>query len=230
MFHALFFLLMVLFPRALAIISSFSSIDTSVHCGTFDFGPYTLFLNQFGMAGATSGTQCAHISALSGTTSLTNINLDANIGRQLSAIFSLSTTWEWSYDLSSDAVADVGYNPFTSTSPTGENMNEIMVWLANINAVPISATFGVDGQPVPVVSNISLAGQTRLTSPANSKEPLFGSNGANDVFSFLPNTAGATIQRFSADINDFLTFLVENQGLPRSQFLRFVVKPFYFII
>lgn len=84
------------------------SIDTSVFCGQFDSvieGPYTLFTDQFGSSGATSGSQCAQVTALSGSTiswrtnwtwtggngvkSFSNINLDANIGRQLSQIRSL---------------------------------------------------------------------------------------------------------------------------------------------
>ena len=72
-------------------------------------------------------------------------------------------------------------------------MNEIMIWLANFNAGPISATYSSSGQPVPVASSISLAGHTwNLYS---------GSNGANNVFSFLP-TSG-TITSFSGDLKTF---------------------------
>ncbi|EJD07169.1 uncharacterized protein FOMMEDRAFT_138810 [Fomitiporia mediterranea MF3/22] len=210
-------------------ISTRQSIDTSVHCGQFDstvVGPYTLFLDQFGSAGATSGSQCAHVTALSGSTiswvtnwtwtggngvkSFSNINLDANIGRELSEIESLQSTWEWSYDITSTSVADVAYDLFTSTSPTGDNINEIMVWLANINAGPISAVFNAQGQAVPAVTNISLEGHTWNL--------FIGSNGANNVFSFLP-TSGE-IMSFSADINSFLKFLIANENLPSSQFLK----------
>ena len=68
-----------------------------------------------------------------------------------------------------------------------------MVWLANFNAGPISFQYGSDGRPVPVASSISLAGHTwNLYS---------GSNGANNVFSFLP-TSG-TITSFSGDLKPF---------------------------
>ena len=70
-----------------------------------------------------------------------------------------------------------------------------MIWLANYNAGPISAIYNSSGQPVPVASNISLAGHTwNLYS---------GSNGANNVFSFLP-TSGA-ITSFNGDIFTFFT-------------------------
>lgn len=57
-------------------------------------------------------------------------------------------------------VADVAYDLFTSASSGGSAAYEIMIWLANINAGPISATYNSAGQPVPVSSDISLAGQT----------------------------------------------------------------------
>ena len=68
-----------------------------------------------------------------------------------------------------------------------------MVWLANINAGPISATFDAEGQAVPVASDVDLEGHTWN---------LFSrSNGANQVFSFLP-TSGE-IMSFSGDLNAF---------------------------
>ena len=91
-----------------AMLKTRQSTDTSVICGQFDslvIGPYTLFNDQFGSSGASSGSQCAHATSLDGTDiswvtnwtwtggngvkSFSNINLDANIGRQLSDITSL---------------------------------------------------------------------------------------------------------------------------------------------
>ncbi|KAL5486334.1 hypothetical protein ACEPAI_7380 [Sanghuangporus weigelae] len=229
---------MLYIPLAVAARSAFVTaspspgkrqIDTSILCGQFDSaieGPYTLFLDQFGSSGATSGSQCAQVTALSGSAiswttnwtwtggngvkSFSNINLDANIGRQLNEIQSLQSTWEWSYGITSTSVADVAYDLFTSTSPNGDNINEIMIWLANINAGPISAVFNAQGQAVPAVTNISLEGHTWNL--------FIGSNGVNNVFSFLP-TSG-TIQSFSAEINSFLRFLTANEGLPDTQFLK----------
>ncbi|OCH89178.1 glycoside hydrolase family 12 protein [Obba rivulosa] len=223
------FALLTLLPLlAAALPSPRASVDTSAHCGQWDTvsaSPYSLLLDLWGESGATAGSQCAHITSLSGSTiawqtnwtwtggsgvkSFSNIQLDDGINQQLSAISSMPTTWEWSQSASGTVVADVAYDLFTSTSAGGSNVNEIMVWLANFNAGPISATYNAQGQPVPVASSVSIAGHTwNLYS---------GSNGANNVFSFLP-TSG-TVTSFSADLFDFLAYLVENEGVSSSQFL-----------
>lgn len=61
-------------------------------------------------------------------------------------------------------MADVAYDLFTSTSPDGDNVNEIMIWLANINAGPISAVFNAQGQAVPAMMNVELEGHTWCVS------------------------------------------------------------------
>ncbi|KAJ7185652.1 glycoside hydrolase family 12 protein [Mycena filopes] len=205
-----------------------TAIDTASHCGLFDsvvVGSYTLFLNQWGASGASSGSDCANLVALTGTTlswkttwtwnggngvkSFTNINLNAGINKQLSAISSIPSTWTWSQSTTS-VVADVAYDLFTSNTSGGSAVNEIMIWLAAFGgAGPISAVFNSAGQPVPVASNISLAGHTWNL--------FFGSNGSNNVYSFLP-TSG-TIGSFSGDINLFLKYLTTNRGVSTAQFL-----------
>ena len=57
-------------------------------------------------------------------------------------------------------VTNVAYDLFTSSSPNGKEENEIMIWLANYNAGPISSVYNSDGTPRPVASNVSLAGRT----------------------------------------------------------------------
>ncbi|KAI0635198.1 concanavalin A-like lectin/glucanase [Trametes polyzona] len=205
-----------------------ANIDTSSHCGQWDVvpaGPYSLLLDLWGKDGATSGSQCANLVSLNGNTvawkttwqwtggsgvkSFTNIQLNEGINKQLSAIKSMPTTWKWSQSASGSIVADVAYDLFTSNTAGGSNVNEIMIWLANFNAGPISYQYGADGKPVPVASNINLAGHTwNLYN---------GSNGANVVFSFLP-TSG-TITSFSGDIKEFLTYLTQHQGVSSSQYL-----------
>ncbi|KAJ7359373.1 glycoside hydrolase family 12 protein [Mycena olivaceomarginata] len=204
-----------------------ATIDTSSHCGLFDSvtaGTYSLLLDQWGASGASSGTDCANLVSLSGTTlawkttwtwtggngvkSFTNINVNSGINKQLSAISSIPATWTWSQSTSS-VVADVAYDLFTSNSAGGSAVNEIMIWLANFNAGPISSQFNAAGQAVPIVSNLSLAGHTWNLYQ--------GSNGANNVFSFLP-TSG-TITSFSGDINLFLKYLTANRGVSTAQFL-----------
>ncbi|KAK7039470.1 glycoside hydrolase family 12 protein [Favolaschia claudopus] len=222
--------LLLLVPLVLSLpanVRDRANVDTSSHCGLFDSvtaGSYSLLLNQWGASGATSGTDCANLVSLDGTTlawkttwtwtggngvkSFTNINVDSGLNKQLSAISSIPTTWSWSQD-SSSVVADVAYDLFTSNSAGGSNVNEIMIWLANFNAGPISAQFDASGQPVPIATNLSLG--------SHIWNLYFGSNGANNVYSFLP-TSG-TVTSFSADLNDFLKHLTTNQGVSTSQFL-----------
>ncbi|KAJ7108546.1 concanavalin A-like lectin/glucanase [Mycena epipterygia] len=211
-----------------------AAIDTTSHCGLFDSvtaGSYSLLLDQWGASGATSGSDCANLVSLTGTTlswknvwtwtggtgvkSFTNINVNSGLNQQLSAITTMPAVWTWSYSTSSvltrlqKLVADVAYDLFTSNTAGGSAVNEIMIWLANFNAGPISAQFNSAGQAVPIVSNLSLAGHTWNL--------FFGSNGANNVYSFLP-TSG-TITSFSGDINLFLKYLTANRGVSTAQFL-----------
>ncbi|KIK57430.1 glycoside hydrolase family 12 protein [Collybiopsis luxurians FD-317 M1] len=199
-------------------------------CGQWDTatsGNYELILDQWGLSGASSGSDCASITSLSGSTiawttswtwvggtgvkSFTNIQLNAGINRQLSAISTIQSTWNWKQTSSGTVVADVAYDLFTSNSAGGSATNEIMIWLANYNAGPISSSYNSAGQPNPIATGISLAGHTwNLYS---------GSNGANAVWSFLPSTSGTTITSFSGDIKTFLTYLTQHEGLSTSQYL-----------
>ncbi|KAF8880523.1 concanavalin A-like lectin/glucanase [Infundibulicybe gibba] len=206
------------------------SVDTSNHCGQWDTvtaGSYSLLLDQWGLSGASSGSDCASLTSLSGTTlawkttwkwtggngvkSYTNIQLNSGLNKKLSAISSIPATWKWSQSTSGTIVADIAYDLFTSTTAGGANVNEIMIWLANFNAGPISAQYNSDGTPKPVASNVSLAGHTWNV--------YFGSNGANNVYSFLP-TGGASITSFSGDLNTFLKYLTTSQGVSSAQFLK----------
>ncbi|EIW55688.1 concanavalin A-like lectin/glucanase [Trametes versicolor FP-101664 SS1] len=232
MFAKSFTLLLLSLPflvsAAPAELEARASIDTSSHCGQWDTvtaGQYELLLDQWGISGATSGSQCANLISLSGSTiswkttwqwtggsgvkSFSNIQLNQGLNKQLSAIKSMPSTWQWSQTTSGTITADVAYDLFTANSAGGANVNEIMIWLANFNAGPISSQYGSDGKPVPVASNINLAGHTwNLYS---------GSNGANAVFSFLP-TSG-TITSFSGDLNTFFQYLTQHEGVSTSQFL-----------
>ncbi|KAF8994059.1 glycoside hydrolase family 12 protein [Cyathus striatus] len=205
------------------------SFDTSSHCGQWDTvtaGQYSLLLDQWGKDGASSGSDCASLTSLSGTTiawkstwtwtggngvkSFTNIQLNSGLNKQLSAIKSIPATWKWSQSTSGTVVADVAYDLFTSTTVGGSNVNEIMIWLANFNAGPISSAYNSDGTPKAVASSISLAGHTWNL--------YTGSNGANNVYSFLPSN-GASITSFSGDLNVFLKYLTSSQGVSTSQYL-----------
>jgi xyloglucan-specific endo-beta-1,4-glucanase len=103
----------------------------------------------------------------------------------------------------SNIVGDVSYDLFTGTSLTGTGVYEIMVWLAAYGgAFPISAT----GQPIATV-----------TIGGVSFKLYKGSNGTHTTFSFV---ATSNQQNFSSDLNDFIQYLVKNQGIPGSQILQ----------
>ncbi len=69
-----------------------------------------------------------------------------------------------------------------------------MIWLANYNAKPISFNWSAQGDPIPVATSVSLAGHTWNV--------YSGSNGANNVFSFLPSNGGV-LTSFSGDLKVF---------------------------
>ncbi|KAK7036677.1 hypothetical protein VNI00_011342 [Paramarasmius palmivorus] len=204
-------------------------VDGEEHCGQWDqivVGQYTVYVNQWGKDNANSGESCATVTSLEGTTigwenrwnwsggqgvkSYTNVNLNEGIGGQLSAISSIPATWEWSQDTTSGIVANIAFDLFTSSTQGGSNENEIMIWVANYGAGPISYEYGADGQPVPVASNVNVAGQTWNL--------YVGTNGAQEVYSFL-TADGSAIQSFSGDLNEFVTYLTSNQGLSADQYL-----------
>ncbi|PPQ72206.1 hypothetical protein CVT24_002363 [Panaeolus cyanescens] len=227
--------LVLLAPLALAAPATEQSlakrqIDTSQHCGDWDVvtaGPYSLLLDQWGKGGASSGQSCASLTSLSGTTvawknswtwqggngvkSYTNMQLNNGLNKQLSAIKSMPATWRWSQSTSGSIVANVAFDLFTSSSPGGNNVNEIMIWLGNFNAGPISYQYNSNGTPKPVASNVSLAGV--------SWNVYSGSNGANNVYSFLPANGGS-VTSFSGDLNLFLKYLTSNQGVSSSQYIK----------
>ncbi|KAF9063019.1 glycoside hydrolase family 12 protein [Rhodocollybia butyracea] len=222
--------LLLVLPFVFAAPAVERSESATTFCGQWDTsvsGNYELLLDQWGLSGASSGSDCASITSTSGNSlawtttwkwtggtgvkSFTNIQLNAGINQKLSAISTIPSTWNWKQTSSGTVVADVAYDMFTSNNAGGSAVNEIMIWLANYNAGPISFVYNSAGQPVPVASGISLAGHTwNLYS---------GSNGANNVFSFLPSTSGTTITSFSGDIKTFLTYLINNEGVSSSQFL-----------
>ncbi|KAI0055284.1 glycoside hydrolase family 12 protein [Artomyces pyxidatus] len=225
----LFTLLPIILATAAVTLPLASPLDTSAHCGQWDSvgagSTYSLLLDQWGLSGATSGSDCARITSLQGSTiawvtnwtwtggsgvkSFTNMQLDVGLDRQLANITSIPTVWDWSQSTQGKIVADVAYDLFTSATPGGSGANEIMIWLANFNAGPISAVYNSDGTPQPVASNISLAGHTW--------DLYSGSNGANNVFSFLPTNG--TITTFNGDVNTFLKYLTAHEGLSTSQYL-----------
>jgi xyloglucan-specific endo-beta-1,4-glucanase len=99
-------------------------------------------------------------------------------------------------------VADVSYDMFTSSTATGSNEYEIMIWLAALGgAGPISST----GSPIatPTINGVTW----KLFS---------GPNGATTVYSFV---AESEVTSFTGDIKLFLTWLSANEGYSTSQYV-----------
>jgi xyloglucan-specific endo-beta-1,4-glucanase len=91
---------------------------------------------------------------------------------------------------------------FTSSTATGSNEFEIMVWLAALGgAGPISST----GSPVstPTINDIVW----NLYS---------GPNGDTTVYSFV---AQSQVTSFSGDLLGFFTYLIASKGFSRSQYI-----------
>jgi xyloglucan-specific endo-beta-1,4-glucanase len=156
----------------------------------------------------------------------------------ISKIKSIPSAWSWSYT-GSGLTADVAYDLFTSNSAGGSEAYEMMIWLANINAGPISR-YVLSRCPIhSPVSSRSLRKQIRLltlfrsaysadgkavpigsTTIAGTKWNVYkGPNGAMTVFSFLP-ADGSQIKSFNGDVNLFFQYLTKSQGLPSTQFLK----------
>lgn len=139
-----------------AIATSSPLVRRADMCGDWDSvvsGDYTLYNNLWGKGSATSGSQCTTLDGKSGDTikwhstwswagGKTSIKSFPNVvaktqAVQVSKVKSMPSKWTWSYE-GSDLVADVAYDVFTSATAGGAEAYEMMVWLANINAGPIS--------------------------------------------------------------------------------------------
>lgn len=101
-----------------------------------------------------------------------------------------------------NVVADVAYDMFLSSSASGSEEYEIMVWLAALGgAGPISST----GSPIATV-----------TINGVSWKVYVGPNGSMTVYSFV---ASSTVTSFSGDLLEFFKYLENNQGLSSSLYL-----------
>ncbi|KAL4953742.1 xyloglucan-specific endo-beta-1,4-glucanase A [Aspergillus filifer] len=210
----------------LASLASAASIDLSRRddfCGQYDTttaGDFILYNNLWGQDNADSGSQCTGLDSASGNTiswhtswswsgGEYNVKSFANAAyqftaTQLSSLSSIPTTWDWSYS-TTDIVANVAYDLFTTSTVGGDSEFEVMIWLAALGgAGPISSTGSS-------IASVTLGGV--------SWNLWYGLNGNMEVYSFV---ASSTTKSFSADLVDFINYLVDNQGLPSSQYLTHV--------
>jgi xyloglucan-specific endo-beta-1,4-glucanase len=192
-------------------------------CGQWDNqinGAYTTYNNLWGRDQASSGSQCTGVDGLSGSTlkwhtkwswagGQGHVKSYANVvtkitQKAISQVSSLPSTWSWNYNGNS-LVANVAYDLFTGASATGSAQYEVMIWLAALGgAGPISTT----GAPI---ATVTVAG--------TSWKLYKGPNGQMTVFSFV---ASSQVKNFNGDLNQFLVYLRNSQGLPGSQILQSV--------
>ncbi|RDW74983.1 hypothetical protein BP6252_06125 [Coleophoma cylindrospora] len=205
---------------ALAVPTATLDKRATTICGQWDSvvtGTYTVYQDLWDESAASSGSQCTTITSessgsLAWSTSWSWAGASSSVksyanavvtqsAKQISAISSIPTTWDWSYTGTS-IVADVSYDMFTSSSASGSDEYEIMVWLAAIGgAGPISSTGSS-------VGTVTVGGVTfKLYS---------GPNGSTTVYSFVAESEATS---FSGDLLDFYTYLESNEGFSSSQYL-----------
>lgn len=103
----------------------------------------------------------------------------------------------------SDLVVDVSYDMFLSSSASGQDEYEIMIWLSTLGgANPITSS----GSPI----------ATTPTFAGVSWELYSGYNGNTKVYSFV---APSQQTKFSGDILEFLHYLESHEGVSSSQYL-----------
>jgi len=193
---------------------------SSTMCGQWDTmteGTYTIYQDLWGEAQASSGSQCTTVTGLTNgklawSTSWTwaggssSVKSYANaalqdIGKELSAISTIPSTWDWSYT-GSNIVGDVSYDMWLAPSASGTNDYEIMVWLAAIGgAGPISSTGSTVATP---------------TIDGTTWKLYTGPNGDTTVFSFVAETEQTA---FSGDLMAFFTYLIDNENVPNTHYL-----------
>ncbi|KAJ3986265.1 glycoside hydrolase family 12 protein [Lentinula detonsa] len=185
-------------------------------------GRFILENNLWGEAAATSGSQSSQVTATDGDSvtwettytweggpsdvkSYANLDFREGLGQSLASITSIPTTWSWSYtSASSDLVADVSYdtwlsNDASSSGSSSTSTFEIMIWLSS------------RGGAGPAGSQIGTADVNGVTWN------LF--QGVVETWTVFSFVAPSEITDFNSDLLPFYTFLVDNHGVPGSQFL-----------
>ncbi|KAF7362309.1 Xyloglucan-specific endo-beta-1,4-glucanase A [Mycena venus] len=195
--------------------------------GAFDClpaGGFTLCQNlwgaSFGVGSQSSTLQNANTQAVAWTTNYTwangpnqvksyaNVESVASKGVQLQNVASAPTLWNWTYATQSvgiraDVAYDIWFGKASSGSPaTSASSYEIMIWLSGLGGIQ------------PVGSQI-----TTGTVVANHTWNLWKGPNANwEVFSFV--SAAGNLNSFDVDLNDFFTYLVQQQGVAPTQFVQ----------
>ncbi|KAJ5275069.1 hypothetical protein N7497_005681 [Penicillium chrysogenum] len=216
---------MTLLSLALAAMGDAASVRRAAEIceqyGTTKAGDFTVFNNLWNLDKDPNAKQCTGVDSSNGNTiawhtkyswggeAKNEVKSFANAGlnftpKVLSTVSSIKSAWEWSYS-STDIVADVAYDLFLSSTPDGSEEYEIMVWLAALGgAGPISST----GKTIATV-NIS----------GSEWDVWVGPNGQMTVYSFV---AKSTMNKYDGDLLDFFKYLIKDQALDSSKYLKTV--------
>ncbi|EJD05344.1 endocellulase [Fomitiporia mediterranea MF3/22] len=214
--------------RSLLVLSGLSAaVIAQTISGKFDClpaGNFNLCQNLWGANAGVGGQNSTLISASGNTVSWetqwtwanneNSVKSYANVesltakGVQLSNVASAPTSWSWTYKTQSEGIrADVSYDIWfgqasSGTPASSASSYEIMIWLSGKGGI----------QPVgsQSVTGINLAG--------HNWNLWKGPNSNWEVLSFV--SADGDITDFNADLNEFFTYLTENQGVSPSQFLQ----------
>ncbi|KAJ7668736.1 endocellulase [Mycena polygramma] len=187
-------------------------------------GEFTLCQNLWGESAGVGSQQSTLVNANGQTVSWStnynwangpnNVKSYANVestgakGVQLQNVASAPTSWSWTYANQSAGIrADVSYDIWFGTANSGEPASsassyEIMIWLSGLGGIQ------------PVGSQI-----TTGTAVANHTWNLWkGPNTNWEVFSFVSTTGD--LNSFDVDLNDFFTYLVQEQGVAATQYVQ----------
>lgn len=187
-------------------------------------GKYELCQNQWGASNGVGSQNSTYISSsgyeVSWSTNWTwsenqndvksyaNVGSNVAKGMKLSAITAAPTSWNWTYAYqSSDIRADVSYDIWIGTTSNGAvasnaSSYEVMIWLSGLG--------GIDPVGSQITTGTEIAG--------HSWNLWSGPNQNWHVYSFV--SASGNINSFSADLNDFFTWLETNEDVDSSLYLQ----------
>ncbi|GAB1742011.1 hypothetical protein NU219Hw_g7404t1 [Hortaea werneckii] len=108
----------------------------------------------------------------------------------------MPTTWKWSYS-GTNLAANVAYDTFVGSSPSGANAFEVMVWLGLYGSISPLSSNGYPFTPIasPVINGVQF-------------DLAYGLNGNVKVYSFVARNRAAT--SFSGDFLNFYKYLQQN--------------------
>src|SRR3569833_217800 len=162
--------------------TAFASVySTCGQWGSWADGHYTVYADEWG---ASSG-QCLYVNSAGNWTSPSNFtgsgikaypDTSFSVTQAISALSAINTSFNFSSP--SGAAYDWAYDCWTQN-----NVDEIMIWEQYSGSGPISSSYSCGGA-CPIYSNVTIDGV--------SWNVYQGSNGANNVVSFLRNTQSSS--------------------------------------